>query len=134
VVYDWYPTIQIGSVNLDESALQLHTAIPSPVSFGDMRGSTNDVLYNQEWWFVTHSVIHRPQRMRKYLHYLVVLDKDLTSILRYSLPFTFQEGSDVEYRLGLKVEATALIFGYSVRDRSTRVMTVPWGDVGQLFT
>jgi len=133
VVYDWYPTIQIGSINLDELALKVHTAIPAPESFRNMRGSTNGVLYNHEWWFVTHSVIYRLQQMRKYLHYLVVLNEDLTSILRYSLPFTFEHGSDVEYCLGLKVEAANLTFGYSVRDRSTRVMTVPWGDVGQLF-
>jgi len=133
VVYDWYPTIQVGSINLDELELQLHTTIPSPDSFRDMRGSTNGVLYNYEWWFVTHSVIYRPQQMRKYLHYMVVLNKDLTSISRYSLPFTFEHGSDVEYCLGLKIEATALTFGYSVRDCSTRIMAVPWEDVGQLF-
>ena len=133
VVYDWYPTIQIGSINVEELALQLHTAIRSPYSFHDMRGSTNGVLYNQEWWFVTHSVIYRPNQMRKYLHYLVVLNEDLTSILRYSLPFTFEPGSDVEYCLGFKIDAVALTFGYSVRDRSTRVTRVAWGDVGQLF-
>ena len=133
VVYDWYPTVQIGSIDVKALALELHTHIPSPNTFRDMRGSTNGVLYNHEWWFVTHSVIYRPQQMRKYLHYLVVLNDDLTSISRYSLPFTFERGSDVEYCLGLKVDATALTFGYSVRDRSTRVMTVPWGDIGQLF-
>ena len=133
VVYDWYPTVQIGSIDVDEFALDLHTAIPSPSSFRDMRGSTNGVLHDHEWWFVTHSVIYRPQQMRKYLHYLVVLNEDLTSISRYSLPFTFERGADVEYCLGLKVDATAVTFGYSVRDRSSRVMTVPWGDIGQLF-
>ncbi len=133
VVYDWYPAVQIGSIDVKALALELHTHILSPNTFRDMRGSTNGVLYNHEWWFVTHSVIYRPQQMRKYLHYLVVLNDDLTSISRYSLPFTFERGSDVEYCLGLKVDATALTFGYSVRDRSTRVMTVPWGDIGQLF-
>jgi hypothetical protein len=98
-----------------------------------MRGSTNGVLYKNEWWFVTHAVIHRPGQLRKYLHQLVVLDRSMSAIVRHSLPFTFEKGSDVEYCLGLKVEDAGLVFGYSVRDRSSRILSVKWSNVGCLF-
>ena len=133
VVYDWYPAINIGSINRTSATLNIHTTIPSPRSFDGMRGSTNGVLYQDEWWFVTHAVIYRAGRMRKYLHRLVVLDRDLKILRQYSLPFTFEAGSDVEYCLGFKVDDTGLTFGYSVRDRSSKVMRLDWRDVGSLF-
>lgn len=133
VIYGWYPIIEVGAVDLKEAMLRIHTSIPSPASFEGMRGSTNGVLFQDEWWFVTHTVIYRPGQLRKYLHRLVVLDKDRKGIVRYSLPFTFEERADVEYCLGLRVETAGLTFGYSVRDRSSRVMSVGWMEVGGLF-
>jgi len=135
VVYGWYPSIEIGSINLEQqdARLHIHSAIPSPPSFHGMRGSTNGVLYKNEWWFVTHAVIYRQGQMRKYLHRLVVLNQNLSAIVRHSLPFTFEKGSDVEYCLGLKVEYAGLVFGYSVRDRSTRILNVQWSHAGCLF-
>jgi hypothetical protein len=47
-----------------------------------MRGFTNGALYEHEWWFVTHSVIYRHGRMRKYLHRLVILNESRSAILR----------------------------------------------------
>lgn len=135
VVYGWHPSIEIGAIDPERDVrLHLHTSIPSPASFHGMRGSSNGVRYREEWWFVTHAVIYRPGQMRKYLHRIVVLDKDLSAIVRYSLPFTFEEGSDIEYCLGLKVADAGMVFGYSVRDRSTKLMHVGWENVGYLFT
>lgn len=133
VVYGWHPSIEIGAIDQAKGEFGIHTTIPSPLSFDGMRGSTNGVLYEGEWWFVTHAVIYRPGQRRKYLHRLVVLDGDLTTILRHSLPFTFEENSDVEYCLGLSVNAMGLRFGYSVRDRSSRILAVAWRDVGEFF-
>lgn len=134
VVYGWHPSIEIGAIDPKRDArLHVHTSIPSPASFHGMRGSSNGVRYRDAWWFVTHAVIYRPGQMRKYLHRIVLLDNDLSAIVRYSLPFTFEEGSDVEYCLGLKVTDAGMVFGYSVRDRSTKLMHVEWKDVEHLF-
>lgn len=135
IVYGWYPSIEIGALDpaAEEAALRIHTTIASPSSFEGMRGSTNGVLYEQEWWFVTHSVVYRPGRMRKYLHRLVVLDKELGKVVRYSLPFTFEEPADIEYCLGLRVDESGLTFGYSVRDRSSRTRHAKWMHIGTLF-
>jgi hypothetical protein len=134
VVYEWYPYVRIGAVDAIQGKLQIHTEIPSPLSFEGMRGSSNGVLHAGEWWFVTHSAIYRPGQMRKYLHRLVVLDKNLTQIVRHSLPFTFEEGSDVEYCIAFAADsARGLVFGYSVRDRASKVRRARWDEIGGLF-
>lgn len=133
VVYGWYPSIEIGAINQATGELHIHTRISSPHSFYGMRGSTNGVLYENQWWFVTHAVIHRPGQMRMYLHRLVVLNGDLSRVVRHSLPFTFEEHSHVEYCLGLFVDASGLTFGYSVRDRCSKILRVPWRVVGELI-
>jgi hypothetical protein len=98
-----------------------------------MRGSTNGVLYQEQWWFVTHSFIYREGQMRKYLHHLIVLNQELSAIVQYSLPFTFEKGSGVEFCLGLKVQESGIVFGYSVREMSTRILSVNWTEIGLLF-
>jgi hypothetical protein len=133
VVYGWYPSIEVGSIDPTDPTLRIHTTIPSPLSFDGMRGSTNGVMYKDDWWFVTHAVIYRPGQMRKYLHRLVVLNSNLTAIVRHSLPFTFEETSDVEYCLGFKIDDSGLSFGYSVRDRSSRVVHMGWEKIGGFF-
>lgn len=133
VVYDWYPDITIGAIDRDNAVLRVHTTIPSPRSFDGMQGSTNGAKYKDEWWFVTHVVIYRTEQRRKHLHRLVVLNTDLTAIVRHSLPFTFEADSDVEYCSGLRLDDSGLELGYSVRDRSSKIMRVAWRDVGQLF-
>ena len=133
VVYEWFPSIQVGHIVLENSELIIDRAIQSPNSFMEMRGSTNGVFYNDQWWFVTHTVKHRHEQIRIYTHRLVILDKDLTAITRYSPPFTFHAHSDIEYCLGLKVENSGLTFGHSVRDHSTWTLRVGWGEIQELF-
>ena len=133
IIYDWYPSIQIGAIDLNQSALNIHTTIASPHSFSEMRGSTNGILYREEWWFVTHSVVHRSGQLRQYNHRLVVLDRHLGFIARYTMPFTFERNADVEYCLGLHVTDMGLTFGYSVQDRSSRILRTRWEEIEQLF-
>lgn len=134
IVYGWHPSIEIGAIDLsNDTRLHLHSSIPSPESFWGMRGSSNGVLYQGQWWFVTHSFIYREGQMRKYLHHLIVLNQELSAIVRYSSPFTFEEGSDVEFCLGLKVEESGIVFGYSVQEKSTRIKRVSWMEMGRLF-
>ena len=123
-----------ASTSREEARLQIHTSIQSPPSFFGMRGSTNGVLYRDEWWFVTHAVVYRPGSDAQIPASTGGTDQSLSAIVRHSLPFTFEPGSDVEYCLGLKVDDAGLIFGYSVRNRSSRVLSAQWSKVGHLFT
>lgn len=134
IVYKWHPSIELGAVDLsNDTSFHIHTSIPSPESFRGMRGSTNGILYREQWWFVTHSHIYREGQMRKYLHYLVVLNQELSAIVRYSLPFSFEEGSDIEFCLGLKVEESGIVFGYSAKEKSTKIMRIHWPEMGRMF-
>ncbi|KAM3570130.1 hypothetical protein VYU27_007791 [Nannochloropsis oceanica] len=119
----------LGTLNLEERKIQVEAVLEGP----GMRGSTNGVLYREQWWFVTHSHIYREGQMRKYLHYLVVLNQELSAIVRYSLPFSFEEGSDIEFCLGLKVEESGIVFGYSAKEKSTKIMRIHWPEMGRMF-
>lgn len=73
IVYGWYSSIQIGAIDLVASELVVHTSIESPKSFSSMRGSTNGFMHEDEWWFVTHTVLHRPGQLPlQYFHQLRV--------------------------------------------------------------
>jgi hypothetical protein len=134
IIYEWFPSIQVGHIDLHTYELTIDHSIQSPKSFLEMRGSTNGFFYNDQWWFVTHNVKYRTGKIRIYTHRLVILDKSLSAIARFSLPFTFQTHSDIEYCLGLKVENSGITFGHSVRDRSTWTLKAGWGEIEQLFS
>jgi len=133
VVHEWYPSIIIGHIDLDEGEFVIDRSILAPPSFINMRGSTNGVLYNDEWWFVTHVVKHRHKERRVYTHRIIVLNLDLTVVTRHTLPFTFNADADIEYCLGLRVNSDGLTFGYSVRDRSSWIIETDWAEIKQLF-
>jgi hypothetical protein len=122
VVHEWYPSIKIGHIDLDEGELVIDRSIPAPPSYLNMRGSTPGVLYNDEWWFVTHMIKHRSGERRVYTHRIVVLNLDLSIVTRHTLPFTFNADADIEYCLGFRVVSDGLMFGYSVRDHSSWII------------
>ena len=118
VIYEWYPEIRIGRVDLDNETYVFEQHIPSPRSFLGMRGSTNGVFYDGLYWFVTHVVVGDRGIARVYLHRLVALDPKLTKIVHASDPFVFEPGGDVEYCLGFRISSQGIVtFAYSVRDR-----------------
>lgn len=133
MIYEWFSSIKVGHIDVETSELIIDRAIQSPKCFTEMRDSTNEVFYNDQWWFVTHNVKYRPGKIRIYTHRLIILDNNLSAIARYSLPFTFQAHSDIEYCLGLKVEFFGVTFGHSVRDHSTWTLKSGWGEIKQLF-
>jgi hypothetical protein len=78
-------------------------------------------------------VKYRSGRRRIYTHRMVILNSEMSQILRYSLPFTFNSESDIEYCLGLKADNEGLTFGYSVRDKSSWTLQCSWGEIEQYF-
>jgi hypothetical protein len=133
LVYEWYPFIRIGHIDRDKGEFVIDRSIKSPLSFLNMRGSTNGILHRNEWWFVTHMVKHRSGRRRIYTHRIVILNFEMSQVLRYSLPFTFNSETDMEYCLGLKADNEGLTFGYSVRDKSSWTLQCSWGEIEQYF-
>lgn len=126
VIYRWYPDIWVGRVDIAGQTLVHTHSIPSPLSFLGMRGSTNGVFHQNLWWFVTHTVVDSRGPVRKYMHLLVAMDKDLAQVQFASKPFVFEPGADIEYCLGFRISSDGTAtFAYSVRDRLPREVHIP---------
>ena len=117
-VYKWYP-LTVCSLNNDR--LTNIYSINTPLSFTDIRGSTNGVQVGDEIWFLTHMVSHEDRR--HYYHMMVVLDPITYNIIRYTPLFTLT-GKPVEYSLGFVVIDDNILIGYSTMDDNTNFISV----------
>ena len=126
VVYQWYPLV-LGDIVFGESTVKETHCIKTPKCFDHVRGSTNGVLIDGEWWFICHIVCYESKR--HYYHLFVVLDPITYRVKRYSQYFTF-EGATVEYTLGFSSD---FVIGYSVMDRETKFIRVSRAEVDALM-
>jgi len=117
-VYKWHP-LTIGSIEKEE--LKGIQTIDTPLSFKEIRGSTNGVEIGNEIWFLTHLVSYEDRRY--YYHKMIVLDKETYKVKRYTPLFTFT-GSKVEYSLGFVEMDDSLLIGYSTMDDNTNFISV----------
>jgi tetratricopeptide (TPR) repeat protein len=117
-VYKWHP-LTIGSIEYGQ--LTDIQKINTPLSFKDIRGSSNGVIIGGELWFLTHLVSHEDRR--HYYHMMVVLDPVTYGIKRYTPLFTFT-GKKVEYSLGFVEIDEDILIGYSVMDKETNFISV----------
>jgi tetratricopeptide (TPR) repeat protein len=127
-VYGWSPLV-IGKVVAGAPApvdfFRAVETVATPPIFRYFRGSTNGCnAAAGEIWFVCHIVSYEGRR--HYYHVIVVLKNTAPySVLRYSVPFTFEK-SPVEYCLGMEYfpETEEFMFGYSVMDKKTKFMMI----------
>ena len=117
-VYKWHP-LTVCSINDDR--LTIANTINTPLSFKDVRGSTNGVMVGDEMWFLTHMVSHEDRR--HYYHMMVVLDPVTYNVKRYT-PFFTLTGKPVEYSLGFVVIDDNILIGYSTMDNNTNFISV----------
>lgn len=126
IIYEWYPNIWVGRIDMASAQLVHTRSISSPPSFAGMRGSTNGVFHGNLWWFVTHYVVSEPSTIRRYFHRIVALDENLAQIKHASPPFVFEPNADVEYCLGFRISENGIAtFGYSTRDRNPQTLEIP---------
>jgi glycosyltransferase involved in cell wall biosynthesis len=133
IVTDWYPNIVVRKIDAETCSVEKVRDIPSPELLKFMRGSSNGVFYRGEWWFTTHTVIDGRDKIRHYIHYLVVLSGDLTSFRRMTFPFTFEQGADIEFSTALRLSDEGAEFGYSIRDGTPRFRSVPWENIMKIM-
>lgn len=126
LVYQWHPLV-LGNIIDGESTVKESHCIQTPKCFDHVRGSTNGVLIDGEWWFICHIVSYESRRY--YYHMFVVMDPTTYQIKRYSKYFTF-EGAAVEYTLGFSSD---FVIGYSVFDRETKFIRLTRADVDALM-
>lgn len=114
MIYKWHP-LEICKVN--GTTLDLVKSIEMPKIFSHVRGSTCAFKYNDENWFVVHTVSY--ENPRHYYHMIVVMDTNM-KLLRYSAPFKF-EGEPIEYCLSIVVEDERVLMNFSTWDRTSRI-------------
>ena len=131
-IYEWFPlTIcQIDKVSNDVTDLKIiHKNSQLPELFKFLRGSTNGVVIDGEYWFICH-LVHETN-LRYYYHVFVVLDLDF-NFIKMSSMFTF-ENKHIEYCLGLQFRDDKFLLGYSTMDRTSRFIQVDKSEINELF-
>jgi tetratricopeptide (TPR) repeat protein len=124
-IYGWYP-LRVGDCNgviFEECCKK-----PTPHVFKHVRGSTNGCKIGDEIWFMCHAVSYESRRY--YYHIMVVLDAHTFELKRYTPFFTFEK-KPVEYCLGFVFleETREFLIGYSLFDRETKYMRIPYEEL-----
>ena len=136
IVYNWYPSIRILELHLDDPS-NIHVSTFKEISSSPLlrfaRGSSNAVLFGNQYWVLVHSVIDGRTPIRRYLHQFVVLNSSTYGIEDISNPFTFEHDADIEFCTALQVDSSAVTVAYSVRDGTPRFQRVEWRQVWSLF-
>jgi len=133
VICGWYP-LKSGLLNGQELVIDLEYKTPN--LFRWVRGSTPGVVRRNpvdnldEIWMVVHVAYSANQDKRCYLHMMVVLDRAMGSLKRYSTPFTFH-GKTTEYCLGLLYNSELDVFwlGFSVMDFKSGIVQISPDDL-----
>jgi len=126
IIYKFYP-LQIGEIK--NNKLTIDTVIQTPKIFKYLRGSSNVVEYNNEFWMVVHGV--KFCTPRKYYHMIVILDKDC-NVNRYTVPFYFDTYS-IEYCLGLLIEEEYIYMTASRNDSNPIIVKIRIQDINNLI-
>lgn len=116
LVYKWKPLV-VGHLDGDQFRQEISDD-NVPGFFAHLRGSSNSVIVGNELWFMTHMVEYCAPR--NYYHCVVILDRESLHYKRHSIMFKFEDTS-IEYCLGLVVEESRLLIGFSKMDRETIV-------------
>ncbi len=126
IIYKWFP-LQIGKI--ENNKLMITKTIQTPIIFKHLRGSSNVVEYNNQYWVVVHGVKYTTPR--KYYHMIVVLDKEY-NINKYTVPFYYDTYS-IEYCLGLLIDNNIIYMSASRNDSNPIIVKTNIKDVNKLF-
>jgi hypothetical protein len=126
IIYKWFP-LQIGKI--ENNKLFIHTSIETPKFFKHLRGSSNVVEYNNQYWIVVHGVKYTTPR--KYYHMIIVLDREY-KINNYTVPFYF-DTYNIEYCLGLLIENNNIYISASRNDSNPIIININIKEINKLF-
>ena len=126
IIYNWYP-LQIGKI--ENNKLTINIRIETPLIFKHIRGSSNVVEYNNEYWMIVHGVKYTSPR--KYYHIIVILDKEY-KVKKYTIPFYF-DIYGIEYCLGMLIENNIVYMTSSRNDSNPIIIKTNVKDINKLF-
>jgi hypothetical protein len=125
VVYSWFPFVtgkivknESNENNICELRFEQNDTKQMPEFFRDVRGSTHGCEFQDEIWFLCHTVEYC--QPREYYHFFAVFDKKTMTIKRWSNLFKF-DGEKIEYALGLIVRDREIIVSYSNWDNAPTI-------------
>jgi len=126
VIYKWHP-LQIGEIK--NNKLEITIKKETPKFFKNIRGSSNVIEYNNEYWMVVHGVKYTTPR--KYYHVIIILDKNY-GVKKYTIPFYFDEYK-IEYCLGLLIENNYILMSVSKNDSNPTIVKIHIDMMNKLF-
>jgi hypothetical protein len=116
-------------LKIENNILTINKSIDTPNIFKHVRGSSNVVEYNNEYWVVVHGVKYTTPR--KYYHMIVILNKEY-KVKKYTVPFYFDTYM-IEYCLGLLIEDNTIYMTASRNDSNPIIVKVKVNDINNLF-
>jgi hypothetical protein len=126
IIYKWFP-LQIGKI--ENNKLLIHTSIETPKFFKHLRGSSNVVEYNNQYWIIVHGVKYTTPR--KYYHMIIILDREY-KINNYTVPFYF-DTYNIEYCLGLLIENNNIYITASKNDSNPIIIEINIKEIKKLL-
>ena len=127
-IYEWHP-LQIGKLDKNNK-LEIIIKNNMPSFFKHYRGSTNFCEYEGQLWCITHGVKYTTPR--KYYHQFVVLDKNTYKLIKYSIPFYFNNFS-IEYTVGLLIDDTHVVILFSQNDKDASLLKIKINKIHKYF-
>jgi len=115
LIYKWHP---LTVCEINNNKLDILKEIETPSFFGNLRGSTNGITYNDSIWFIAHL-----NEKGDYYHIILVFDLDM-NLKKHSDFFKFEDFR-VEFCLGLVLEENKGIISYSTNDNTSKIMIIP---------
>jgi len=127
-VYKWHP-IQIGKLD-DNNKLNIIHNHDTPTFFKHLRGSSSMCEYNNQLWCITHGV--KNTTPRKYFHQFVVLNKFTFKLIKYSVPFYFNNFK-IEYCNGLMIKENNITILFSQNDTEPCILKTSMTKIDKLM-
>jgi len=122
-IYQWHP-MKLGIIK--KNKLSIKQEQKSPNFFKYISGSTHGINNNDDILFICHLVHH--SKPRNYYHLFVKINCKTFEYVDHSFLFTF-ENQPIEYCCGMIIKDGILYITYSVKDNTTKVLTIPYNDI-----
>jgi hypothetical protein len=127
-IYKWHP-LQIGELD-NSNKLNITITNETPKFFRNYRGSSNVCEHNGQLWCITHGV--KFTTPRKYYHQIVVLDSQTFKVVKYSVPFYFNNFT-IEYCVGMQIFNNEMAIMFSQNDMNPCLLRIGMDRLTRFF-
>lgn len=126
VIYKCHP-FTVLKIDPDTGSVSKVKETATSLNFGDWKGSSQAIPYNDGWVFVIHEIVGFENKPRVYWHRLVFVDRSMT-IKKFTEPFCFTKVG-VEYCAGIAEYRDGVVISFGVEDRKAGLCWIPKGSL-----